>query len=121
MPSRSPSIRSIFVGIKAGDQPYDLRDELSFLQGSWPPVATFRFATRPGTYLQALRTLSVSVATANLTNRFWIQSHIGSHLGSCLALVQLGESQGPNNDPNSLDSATEKLFSLLRLLRSVGL
>ena len=53
------------------------------------------------------------VATTNLTDRFWIQPKIGGHLGSCLALVQLGQSQGPKNDPNLLYSATEKLVNLV--------
>ena len=63
--------------------------------------------------VQRLIQAFVQVATTNLTNRFWIQSKIGAHLGSCLALVQLEESKDPNNDPNLLDSATQKLVQLV--------
>jgi hypothetical protein len=35
------------------------------------------------------------------------------HFRSCLALVQLGESQGAEHDPNRLDSAAENVIQLI--------
>ena len=56
---------------------------------------------------------NVLVATANLTDRLRSEPDIGGHLGRRLALVQLGESQGTENDPNLLDAATEKPVQLV--------
>ncbi len=49
------------------------------------------------------------ITTTNLTDRLWIKPKIGGHLGSGLAFVKLGKSQGAKNDSNLLDSAAEKV------------
>jgi len=70
---------------------------------------------RTGALLVVQRSVqpNVLVATANLTDRFRSEPDIGGHLGRRLALVQLGESQGTENDPNLLDAATEKPVQLV--------
>jgi len=49
----------------------------------------------------------------NLPDRLGSEPDIGGHLGGWLALVQLAESQGPQNDPNLLHSTTEQAIQLV--------
>jgi len=62
--------------------------------------------------VQRLVQAVVLVATTNFTDGFRIDPETASHFGSRPSLVQLGQSQGAENDSNRLDAAVENGIQL---------